>query len=94
MIPFFQPMVHPCEDGHWYLAEDWAFCQRARQCGYKIMADTAIRLWHVGSYSYGWEDAGKGPERFGTYVLNLGPQPEQSAEAAAKPAIGPRGALG
>jgi hypothetical protein len=28
----------------------------------------------VGSYSYGWEDAGKGPERFGTYVLNLGPE--------------------
>jgi hypothetical protein len=38
------------------------------------MADTAVRLWHVGSYSYGWEDAGKGPERFGTYVLNLGPE--------------------
>ncbi len=38
------------------------------------MADTTIRLWHVGSYSYGWEDAGKGPERFGSYVLNLGPQ--------------------
>jgi hypothetical protein len=83
MIPFFHPMVHPCEDGHWYLAEDWAFCERARQCGYKIMADTAIRLWHVGSYSYGWEDAGKGPERFGSYVLNLGPRPEGEAAKAA-----------
>ena len=40
MIPFFHPMLHPCEDGHWYLAEDYAFCQRARQCGFKIMADT------------------------------------------------------
>jgi len=74
MIPFFHPMVHRSEDGYWYLAEDWAFCQRARQCGYRVMADTAVRLWHVGSYSYGWEDAGKGPERFGTYVLNLGPE--------------------
>jgi hypothetical protein len=48
MIPFFHPILHPCEDGHWYLAEDWAFCERARQCGFRIMADTAIRLWHVG----------------------------------------------
>jgi hypothetical protein len=91
MIPFFHPMVHRTEDGYWYLAEDWAFCERARQCGYKIMADTAIRLWHVGSYSYGWEDAGRGPERFGSYVLNLGPQPEGDA---AKPADAPGAAAG
>ena len=48
------------EDGHWYLAEDYAFCQRARPCGFKIMADTTIRLWHIGSHAYGWEDAGAG----------------------------------
>jgi len=77
MIPFFQPMVRPCEDGHWYLAEDYAFCQRARASGYKIMADTTIRLWHVGNHAYGWEDAGRSAERFERFVLNLGPEPER-----------------
>ena len=76
MIPFFHSMVHPIEDGHWYLAEDYAFCQRARASGFKIMADTTIRLWHVGNHSYGWEDAGRTSERFDTFVLNLGPEPE------------------
>lgn len=28
--------------------EDIAFCWRARQCGYKILADPSIRLGHVG----------------------------------------------
>ena len=58
MIPFFQPLVRPLDAGHWYLAEDFAFCERARQCGYMIRADTTIRLWHIGNYRYGWEDAG------------------------------------
>ena len=76
LLPFFHPMLHPCEDGHWYLAEDYAFCERARQCGFKIMADTTIRLWHIGNYAYGWEDAGMERERFGTFTLNFGPKPE------------------
>ena len=70
MIPYFHSMVHPIEDGHWYLAEDYAFCQRARASGFKIMADTTIRLWHVGTYSYGWEDAGRQMERFGKAIRN------------------------
>jgi hypothetical protein len=74
MIPFFQPMLCPCDDGHWYLAEDYAFCQRTRECGFKIMADTTIRLWHVGSHAYGWEDAGMERERFETFVLNFQPE--------------------
>jgi len=71
MIPFFLPMAAPFQDGHWYLAEDYAFCTRAKQCGYRIMADTTIRLWHVGTYSYGWEDAGAERERFGSFTLNF-----------------------
>jgi hypothetical protein len=78
LIPFFHPMLNPCEDGTWYLAEDYAFCERARQCGYKIMADTTIRLWHIGSYAYGWEDAGRDRERFDTFTLNLGPPPPEA----------------
>jgi len=76
LIPFFHPMLHQCEDGHWYLAEDYAFCERARQCGFKIMADTTIRLWHIGNHAYGWEDAGMERERFDTFVLNFGPKPD------------------
>ena len=50
-----------------FLTHDFAFCERARQAGLKIMADTTIRLWHLGSYPYSWEDAGNEVERFDTY---------------------------
>ena len=59
-VPYFLPMV--IADGpnaHWYLGEDYAFCERARIAGHKIVVDTTIRLGHIGSYSYGWEDAGQ-----------------------------------
>lgn len=47
--PFFLPFVkredpttvHP-------LSEDWAFCERARQLGFKVWADQSIILGHVG----------------------------------------------
>jgi hypothetical protein len=76
MIPFFQPMVRPIEEGCWYLAEDYAFCHRVRQCGFHIYGDTSIRLWHIGYYHYGWEDAGLERQRFGTFTLNFGDAPE------------------
>ena len=75
MIPFFLPLLHPIEDGIWYLAEDYAFCERARRCGFKVAADTSIRLWHVGSYTYGWEDSGLERERTGSFTLHLGDKP-------------------
>lgn len=89
MIPFFHPMLYECEDGHWYLAEDYAFCERVRQCGFKIMADTTIRLWHIGSYGYGWEDAGIERERFDSFTLNFtrGPEPNRAERGDAKPAL-------
>jgi hypothetical protein len=37
--PEENPRVH-------YLSEDWAFSERARQCGYKIWADPSILLRH------------------------------------------------
>jgi predicted O-methyltransferase YrrM len=60
------------DDGHWYLAEDYAFCERVRACGYHIFADTTIRLWHIGTYRYGWEDAGIEQQRYRTFTLNFG----------------------
>ena len=69
LIPFFEPMVVPDPGGAWSLQEDYAFCERARRCGVRVVADTAIRLWHVGSYRYGWEDAGREPERYADYTF-------------------------
>lgn len=71
MIPFFLPMIRPHDEGAWYLAEDYAFCHRARDCGFKIYADTSIRLWHIGTYRYGWEDAGLDRPRFASFTLNF-----------------------
>ena len=65
--PYFLPLVVPDGEGHWYLGEDFAFCERARRAGFPIMADTTVRLWHVGSYRYGWEDAGSTSGRYDDY---------------------------
>lgn len=81
-IPFFQPLVIPDnrprreDEGDdpsatWYLAEDFAFCERARRCGYHIMADTKIRLRHYGGYGYSWEDAGQDMPRFANYHFHV-----------------------
>jgi hypothetical protein len=70
-VPYFLPLVVPDGDGHWYLGEDFAFCERARHAGFPIMADTTIRLWHVGTYRYGWEDAGSTPDRYSDYDFSI-----------------------
>src|SRR5260370_11299838 len=44
MIPFFLSMLLPIDDGYWYLGDDYAFCHRAREAGFRIFADTSIRL--------------------------------------------------
>lgn len=71
MIPFFYPMLYGIEDGCWYLAEDYAFCERVRRCGYKIVADSSLRLWHIGTYPYGWEDSGIDKERTASFTLHF-----------------------
>ncbi len=83
MVPFFMPMVveeaivnderlaaaaaERPRSKPWYLADDFAFCHRARGAGYKIFADTTIRLGHIGRYTYSWEEAGGSQQRYGTY---------------------------
>jgi hypothetical protein len=54
--PYFLPLIVPEPPGQWYLPEDYAFCERARQVGVKILADTTVRLWHIGTHAYTWED--------------------------------------
>ena len=72
--PFFLPLIvpHGPEKFH-YLAEDWAFSHRLTQIGVTPLADTTIRLWHWGRYSFGWEDAGSTVNRYRSYSYNLAP---------------------
>ena len=34
-VPYFLPLLHKVQKGHWYLGEDYSFCERAHQCGSK-----------------------------------------------------------
>jgi hypothetical protein len=72
--PFFQPLVRLWKTGRWYLPAGFAFCHRARQCGVPIIADTSLRLWHLGEYAYGWEEAGLDPQRFANFDYRLAQQ--------------------
>ena len=54
--PFFMPEER-FMDGYWnYLSEDWAFCERARDLGFKVHVDTRIMLKHAGRYEYDQDD--------------------------------------
>jgi GT2 family glycosyltransferase len=71
VVPYFLPFVVEDAGEPWYLAEDYAFCERARRAGFKVLVDTRVRLFHVGSYAFGWEDAGGELQRFDEYVFRL-----------------------
>jgi hypothetical protein len=71
MIPYFLPMLLEDAQGHWYLGEDFAFSERARRAGHKILADTTIRLTHIGRYGYSWEDAGGEMTRYARYDFRV-----------------------
>jgi hypothetical protein len=71
-VPYFLPIVQQdAEQGWRHLSEDWSFCERALGAGYKPMVDTSIRLWHIGSYGYGWEDVAAPLVRLPSIKLNL-----------------------
>jgi hypothetical protein len=73
LVPYFAPLVAGAGEEAWYLGEDYAFCERARRCGYRVMADVTVRLWHVGAYRFSWEDAGSDKERFANYTFHIVP---------------------
>jgi hypothetical protein len=70
-VPFFQPLAVRQQDAWWSLGEDYAFSHRARECGFHVMADTSIRLWHIGNFRYGWEEAGSDAKRFETFLMKF-----------------------
>lgn len=72
LIPFFQPMVVSERGRDRYLTGGRAFTERARQCGYHLLADTSVRLERIGDYAYGWEDVGGTLPRHSTVRLRFG----------------------
>jgi hypothetical protein len=56
----FYPFFTPCEvylNDEWiYLSEDWAFCHRARELGYRVFCDSTVKLGHIGPKVYDWDD--------------------------------------
>jgi hypothetical protein len=63
----------------------FAFCERARQSRFKVIADTSIRLWHVGNYRFGWEDAGSHKERFADYTFRVSAEPKNAGASSSRP---------
>lgn len=52
--PYFLPLV----ENKQYLGEDFAFCRRLDNCGIKIIADTSLRLAHIGKQRHRWQPDG------------------------------------
>ena len=55
--PFYQTMVYDDpQGGKLLLSEDYAFCERAAQLGFKSYINPAIRVAHIGQYAHRLED--------------------------------------
>lgn len=51
--PLFMPSVMTWDDGtSSYLSEDYAFCERARELGFKVWLDPSVGLIHYGQTEY------------------------------------------
>lgn len=82
--PFFSPFVVREYDGQrHYLSEDWAFSNRARQCGFRVWVDLSIIIMHMGLYPYTVRDL-KNPEpglpSTGIDVTEITGSPEKTGE--------------
>lgn len=60
--PFFATGCKEIDGVMRFLGEDWAFCERARELGFKVWLDPSIRLGHTGKYTYTVEDINR-PKR-------------------------------
>ncbi len=55
--PFFQPMINVIDGDPCYFGEDYSFIRRCLQAGLRPVVDTSFRLWHLGDYAFGIEEA-------------------------------------
>ncbi len=73
MVPWFMPLL--AEDaaaGPWYLADDFAFCERVRRCQFRDqLADSSVRLWCMGRAIFWLEDAGSDKQEYASYIFHL-----------------------
>lgn len=83
-VPYFLPMIVEDGENHWYLGEDFAFSERCRRSGFPIIADTRIRLGHIGREAYSWEEAGSDVQRYQTYTYHLHSAKTDDPEPAAQ----------
>ncbi len=76
IVPFYLPMVTAIPDrGLAYLGEDYAFCERLRQAGGRILVDTRLRVGHLGTYEYGFQDVVQpAREEAASLVIRPGPR--------------------
>lgn len=60
---FYHSMEYEGDEdmGRILLSEDYAFCERARQAGFEIYVNPAIRLGHIGPYVHRLEDMAQTP---------------------------------
>lgn len=54
VVALYTPLIHPVS--HEYLSEDWAFCYRAQQLGYKAYAHCNVLCDHWGLDKYSFND--------------------------------------
>ena len=79
--PFFQPIVVEIDGDPCYFGEDYSFIWRCREAGLRPVVDTSFRLWHIGDYAYGIEEAaGHYIERSRNLLYQIG-KPNGSADA-------------
>lgn len=54
--PFFCPMEYKLGQTFLYLSEDWSFCQKAIDLGFKVFSDMGIKTGHIGPHTYTFDD--------------------------------------
>ncbi len=72
ITPYFLPLVAAKNSGHYYLSEDYSFTHRAKEAGFIPMADTTIRVGHIGRKEYTWDDLTWSPERLESLEIAIG----------------------
>jgi hypothetical protein len=75
IVPYYLPMVTSIAgQGLAYLGEDYAFCERLRQAGERILIDTRPRVGHLGLYNYGWRDVLPDAAEPASWTIELKPR--------------------
>lgn len=55
-------------------SDDYCFCRRARQAGFKLYADTRQRVGHIGFHTYHLEDSAVSLQRANTFRIHFSPE--------------------